>query len=77
MLGMLALVIAITLLLVIPRAEYNFLVTYSAFFRSTTGLPMSEYVDARNLKDQIGSEIEEFFNSVDCEYKQLNIKSLV
>jgi hypothetical protein len=38
---------------------------------------MSEYVDARNLKDQIGSEIEEFFNSVDCEYKQLNIKSLV
>jgi hypothetical protein len=59
------------------KDTYNFLVTYSAFFRSTEGLPMSEYVDARTLKEMIGSEIEEFFNSVDCEYKQLSIKSLV
>jgi hypothetical protein len=59
------------------KDTYNFLVTYSAYFRSTTGLPMSEYVGARDLKNLISSEIEEFFNSVDCEYKQLNIKSLV
>ena len=56
------------------KDTYNFLVTYNAFFRSTDGLPMSEYVDARDLKNLIGCEIEEFFNSVDCEYKQLNIK---
>lgn len=59
------------------KDTYNFLVTYNAFFRSTSGLPMSEYVEARDLKDLINSELEEFFNSVDCEYKQLNIKSLV
>lgn len=59
------------------KDTYNFLVTYSAFFRSTEGLPMGEYVDARTLKESIESEIEEFFNSVDCEFKQLNIKSFV
>lgn len=59
------------------KDTYNYLVTYTTFFRSTTGLPMGEYVAARDLKDQIKGEIEEFFNSVDCEYKQLNIKALV
>lgn len=38
---------------------------------------MGEYVEARRLKDSIKSELETFFNSVDCEYKQLNIKPLV
>jgi hypothetical protein len=38
---------------------------------------MSEYVAARDIKDKIKNELEEFFNSVDCEYKQINIKSLV
>ena len=56
---------------------YNFLVTYDAFFRSNSGLPMEEYVDARNVKDEIRKEIESFFDTVDCEYKQLNIKSLL
>lgn len=55
----------------------NYLVTYEAFFRSTEGLPMEEYVNARDLKDKIKSELEEFFNSVDCEYRQLNIKTLL
>lgn len=56
---------------------YNFLVTYDAFFRSNSGLPMEEYVDARSVKDEIRKEIESFFDTVDCEYKQLNIKSLL
>lgn len=55
----------------------NYIVTYEAFFRSTTGLPMEEYVGARDLKDQINKEFEEFFCSVDCEYRQLNIKTLL
>ena len=55
----------------------NYLVTYEAFFRSTTGLPMEEYVSARDLKDSINKEFEEFFCSVDCEYRQLNIKTLL
>lgn len=59
------------------KDTYNFLVTYDAFFRSLSGLPMEEYVEARDLKDMIKRELEEFFNSVDCEYKQLNIKTLL
>lgn len=55
----------------------NYLVTYEAFFRSTTGLPMEEYVCARELKDSINKEFEEFFCSVDCEFRQLNIKTLL
>ena len=55
----------------------NYLVTYEAFFRSTTGLPMEEYVGARDLKESINKEFEEFFCSVDCEYRQLNIKTLL
>lgn len=55
----------------------NYLVTYEAFFRSTNGKPMEEYVEARDLKDRIRKEIENFFDSVDCEYKQLNIKTLL
>ena len=38
---------------------------------------MEEYVAARDLKDKIREEMEEFFNSVDCEYKQINIKTLL
>jgi hypothetical protein len=59
------------------KDTFNFLVTYDAFFRSTEGLPMEEYVEARDLKELIKNELEEFFNSVDCEYKQLNIKTLL
>lgn len=59
------------------KDTYNFLVTYDAFFRSVEGLPMEEYVSARELKDLIKKELEEFFNSVDCEYKQINIKTLL
>ncbi len=55
----------------------NYLVTYQAFFRSTEGLPMDEYVQARNLKENAEKELEDFFNSVDCDYKQLNIKTLI
>lgn len=59
------------------KDTFNFLVTYESFFRSTSGLPMEEYVDARDLKDSIKEELENFFNSIDCEYKFLNIKTLL
>lgn len=59
------------------RDTLNFLVTYDAFFRSTEGLPMEEYVEASEIKEKIKTELEEFFNSVDCEFKQLNIKTLL
>ena len=35
------------------KDTYNFLVTYDAFFRSVEGLPMEEYVSARELQDLI------------------------
>lgn len=59
------------------KDTYNFLVTFEAYFRSDSGLPMEEYVEARDVKDKAKEELENFFNSVDCEYKQINIKTLV
>ena len=59
------------------KDTFNFVVTFNAFFKSPKGLPMQEYVEARDLKNSIKHEIEEFFDSVDCEYKQLNIKTLI
>lgn len=54
----------------------NCLVTYSSYFKSNDGLPMEEYVLARNIKDKIKEEFEEFFSAIDCEFKSLNIKPL-
>jgi hypothetical protein len=59
------------------KDTFNYLVTYDAFFRSTEGLPMEEYVSAQELKDKIKTELEEFFSSVDCDYRQISIKSLI
>ena len=58
------------------RDTYNYLVTYDSFFRCSGELPMAEWKEARDLKDMIKGELEEFFDSVDCEYKQLSIKTL-
>jgi hypothetical protein len=57
------------------RDTLNYLLTFSAFFRSQEGLPMEEYVAAENVKKAAESEIEEFFKSIDCEYKKVSIKS--
>lgn len=59
------------------KDTFNYLVTYDAFFRSVDGLPMEEYVAARDIKDEIKKELEEFFVSTDCEFKQVNIKTLL
>lgn len=59
------------------KDTYNYIVSYDAYIRSSGELPMEEYVAARDLKDKIKNEIEEFFISVDCEYKQLNIKPIL
>lgn len=68
---------AVKLVLHQVKDTYNYLLTYNAFFRSRGDKAMSEYVEARDLKDSIKKEIEEFFNSVDCEYQQINIKALL
>lgn len=59
------------------KDKCNYLVTYEAFFRAKGRLPMEEYVDARDLKDSIQKEFEDFFASIDCDYQQLNIKTLL
>lgn len=59
------------------KDTYNFLVTYDSFFRCSGELPMAEWTEARDLKESIKNEFEEFFDSVDCEYRQLSIKTLV
>ena len=58
------------------RDSLNYLLTFNAFFRSQEGLPMAEYVAATEVKDAAEKEIEEFFKSIDCEYKKVSIKSL-
>ena len=59
------------------KDTFNYLVTYEAFFRSTIGKPMEDYVEATKLKETIKTEFEVFFSSLDCDYKQLNIKTLL
>ena len=54
---------SIKLVLYQLKDTYNYLVTYDAFFRSLNGLPMEEYVEAKELKERIKAEIEKFFNS--------------
>lgn len=59
------------------KENLNYVICYEALFRSRSGLPMEEYVDAKDLKESIQNEFENFFASVDCDYKQLNIKTLL
>lgn len=57
------------------KDNLNYLVTYTAFFKCPDGLPMEEYVEARDIQKSVEKELEEFFKSIDCEYQKLNIKS--
>ena len=57
--------------------DTNYIVEYSALFRSTVGLPMEEYVRAKDLKEKVKAELELFFSSVDCDYRQIAIKTLL
>ena len=38
---------------------------------------MEEYVEAEKLKEKVKTELETFFNSLDCEFKQLTLKILL
>ncbi len=67
---------SVKLLLHQLRDTYNYIVTYEVFFRSS-GMPMKEYVEAEEIKENAKRELENFFDSVDCEYKQLNIQPLL
>lgn len=59
------------------KDTFNYLVTFSTFFRSTEGLPMEEYVSAREVKEEVQRELEDFFDSIDCEYRKINIKTFI
>ncbi len=57
------------------RDSLNYLLTFNAFFRIQEGLPMSEYTKAEEVKKTAEKEIEEFFKSIDCEFKKVSIKT--
>ena len=57
------------------KDSLNYIVTYTSFFKCPEGLPMEEYVEAREIKEKVEKELEEFFESIDCDYQKLNIKS--
>lgn len=68
---------SIKLMLYQLKDTFNYVVMFEAFFRSTVGLPMEEYMEANNIKQAAKRELESYFNSLDCDYKQLNIKTLL
>lgn len=57
------------------KDSLNYIVTYTSFFKCPEGLPMEEYLEAKDIKKTVEKELEEFFESIDCDYQQLNIKS--
>ena len=67
---------SVKLLLHQRKDTMNYVMTYEVFFRSS-GLPMREYVNAEKKKKKARKEIENFLDSIDCEYKQLNIQPLL
>lgn len=67
---------SVKLLLHQLKDTFNYIVTFEVYFRSS-GLPMQEYVEATELKNKAKKELENFFDSVDCDYKQLIIKPLL
>ena len=67
---------SVKLLLHQLKDTMNYVMTYEVFFRSS-GLPMREYVNAESFKERAKKEIENFLDSIDCEYKQLNIQPLL
>lgn len=67
---------SVKLLLHQLKDTLNYVVTYEVFFR-TIGMPMEEYVRAEEVKEKAKQELENFFNSIDCDYKQLNIIPLL
>jgi hypothetical protein len=56
--------------------RFNYIVAYTIFFRSCGGLPMEEYVEAEKIKEKAQTDLEDFFEAVDCEYRRINIKTL-
>jgi hypothetical protein len=67
---------SVKLLLHQLKDTMNYIMTYEVFFRSY-GLPMKEYINAEEFKKNAEKEIENFLDSIDCEYKQLNIQPLL
>lgn len=57
------------------KDTFNYIVSYSSFFRVQGGLPMEEFVEAEKIKKAAELEMEEFFDAVDCEYRKINIKT--
>lgn len=56
---------------------FNSILSYDAFLRLQEGLPMEEYVNACGVRDKIKYSMEEFLDSIDCEYRQITLKTLL
>lgn len=56
--------------------NYNYVIEYSVFLRVNDLLPMENYVATRDIKDKIKKIFTDFFESINVDYEQINIKSL-
>lgn len=55
----------------------DWLITLELFLKSLDGLPMEEYVNARTVKEDFEKEMDRFFGTIDCDYRQIKVKPLV
>lgn len=59
------------------KNSLDYIIELSCFFTTESQLPMTEYSEAKEITDNMKQEMGEFFNSIDCEYKQINIITLI
>lgn len=56
---------------------YNYVLTYDSFFLDSINLPMSSYVEAKDLCEGLKEEFTNFFEALGIKYKILNVKALL
>lgn len=56
---------------------YNYILTYDSLFLDSVNLPMSSYVEAKELCEGLKEEFTEFFEALGIKYKILNVKALL
>ncbi len=59
------------------KNSLNYIIELDSFFTTESTLPMSEYSEAKDISDNMKQEMNEFFNSIDCDYKQINILKIL
>ena len=49
------------------KDSLNYIVTYTSFFKCPEGLPMEEYLEAKEIKERVEKELEELKRKMNAE----------